>query len=310
MSRPSARYEIRGWDTGNDQFDINIGVNGVHFAISLSSDCFIGSPLWACGEQVADIFLPEFERLAPVKVHSGKLTLAGLAVRGSFECRYRVIQEKADMRSAQDDFPLFDPIQVQVPYRDGHSIHDIIPRQVFIQDQTFFYKSCWSPCDAIDEVEKYCRIHKSGLSVGQLSTARLFGIVAGRQGLAKGLLYHWIETRPGARTLFSVVDVDTPLSLLEKWASQIRAAVAGLHRLGIVWGDAKPHNVLIDTNDNAIVIDLEGGTTRGWFDHDVGGSIEGDLQGLERIIDFIFNDESPLRLGRKGDVELSDSEFS
>jgi len=35
--------------------------------------------------------------------------------------------------------------------------------------------------------------------------------------------------------------------------------------------------------DNTVIIDMEGGT------------IEGDLQGLEKGMDFIFNDESALR---------------
>jgi hypothetical protein len=29
-------------------------------------------------------------------------------------------------------------------------------------------------------------------------------------------------------------------------------------------------------DDNAIIIDLEGGTTRGWVDRAIGGTVEGD----------------------------------
>ncbi|KJZ78254.1 hypothetical protein HIM_02292 [Hirsutella minnesotensis 3608] len=325
---------------------MNIRVNGFRFRIPVSPDCFINSPralkvfseifdkisasedddpeVWTYGEHIADVFLPEFERLAPPVLHTGKLTLANLAVRGSFVCEYRVVQENAiagvvtesvfedmplpeewDMRLRQSSFPVFDPADVEVPYSDGRFIYDIIPRQVFVQGKTFFYKSCWSPYDAIDEVEKYSRIHASGLSTQQLSTSRLFGIVAGRDGQTKGLLYDWIETK-GTGTLTSVINADTPPSLREKWASQIHGAVMGLHSLGIVWSDVKPDNVLIDGGNNAVVIDLEGGTTRGWVDHDTGGSVEGDLQGLERLVDFIFNDQSPLRLGHRSDEEYSD----
>ena len=118
------------------------------------------------------------------------------------------------------------------------------------------------------------------------------------------MLYEWIGTRD-AGTLALIIGADTPLTLREKWAAQIRNAVTGLRTLGIVWGDVKPENVLIDTNDNAIVIDLEGGTTRGWVDRDVSGTVEGDLQGLEKMVDFIFNDESPLRLDRGHDEDRS-----
>lgn len=99
---------------------------------------------------------------------------------------------------------------------------------------------------------------------------------------------------------------DTPLSTRQKWAGQIRETVAALHELGIVWGDVKPDNVLIDNDNNAVVIDLEGGTTRGWVDRDVGGTLEGDMQGMERMMDFIFNDESPLRLDASSDTGYSE----
>ena len=88
--------------------------------------------------------------------------------------------------------------------------------------------------------------------------------------------------------------------------SQIRETVTALHELDIVWGDVKPDNVLIDNDNNAVVIDLEGGTTRGWVDHDVGGTLQGDMQGMERMMDFIFNDESPLRLGASSDTRYSE----
>lgn len=338
MTELPVPYEIQGWDTGDDHFDISICVNGFRFTTTVSPDCFVDSPraiehfreifelikaddddsseVWDYAEKIADVFLPEFERLAPPRPHKAKLTLADLAVRGSFVCQYQVVEEKPfavavtervwedtslpaewDMRSIQSVFPILNPADVEVPFSDEDSFYDTNPRQVFVKGRALFYKPCWSPYDAVDEVAKYSRIHTSGLSTQQLSTSRLFGVVTGRGGLAKGLLYEWIETRD-AGTLALIIGADTPLTLREKWAAQIRNAVTGLHTLGIVWGDVKPENVLIDTNDNAIVIDLEGGTTRGWVDRDVSGTVEGDLQGLEKMVDFIFNDESPLRLGR------------
>ena len=334
MSNPSTSYEIRGWDAGDNGFDMIVRVNGFGFTIVVSPDLFVNSPLalkrfgeifdkiaagedddelvWDYSERIADVFIPDFEKLAPSIFHTGKLTLADLAVRGSFECEYRVVDEDPisgaiakrtpedippptdwDIRSLESSFPIFDPAEVEVPYSDGRPIHEIIPRQVFVKGKTLFHKSCWSPYDAIDEVEKYSRIHASGMSTQQLRTARLFGIVARSDGQARGLLYDWIDTNGTAGTLTSAVSVDTPMSLRMKWASQIRDTVAGLHSLDIVWGDVKPDNVLIDTDDDAVVIDLEGGTTRGWVDRDVGGSRAGDFQGLDRLVDFIFNGKSP-----------------
>ncbi|KAJ4317194.1 hypothetical protein N0V84_007498 [Fusarium piperis] len=338
-------YEIRGWDSGDDDLAISIRVNGCRFTISISPNSFSNSPValrlfrnilakfiagedgdpevWDYSEQVADVFLPEFKRLAPPVVHTGKLTLADLAPRGAFECEYCVIDERPlavgitervpeiepidewNIRKIQSAFPVFDPREVEVPYDEGHRIYDIIPQRVIVNGQQFFYKSSWSPSDPIDEIGKYVKIKASNPPLEHLHMSRLFGIVAYPNGQTKGLLYEWIETgRHG--TLWSVMKSDTPLSTRQKWAGQIRETVAALHELGVVWGDVKPDNVLIDNDNNAVVIDLEGGTTRGWVDHDVGGTLEGDMQGMERMMDFIFNDESPLRLGASSDTGYSE----
>ena len=100
-----------------------------------------------------------------------------------------------------------------------------------------------------------------------------------------------------------MVDSKTPIATREKWATQIRETVAKLHDLDVVWGDVKSENVLIDKDGNAVIIDLEGGSTRGWVDSDKSGKLEGDLQGLERMTDFIFNDNSALRPSADGKHE-------
>ncbi|KAK7222976.1 hypothetical protein V2G26_010979 [Clonostachys chloroleuca] len=340
LSPPPRPYEIRGFEIGSDSFYINIRVNGVRFDIPLSPDSFVRSPkalalfkkifslvksdddsgpdVWAYAREIADHFLPELQRLAPKKIHTGKLTLADLKASGYFECEYKVVKERPtlttvkpwgrqdddddpcadkewDMRTYQSTFPLYSLEDVEVPYTDGESIHDIIPQRAFVNGKTCFYKSCYSPWDALEEVTKYCKIAQSSLSISDLRTSRLSGIVTYRDGLAKGLLYDWIETKdPG--TLTWAIEDDVPRSQKNKWTLQIRDTVRKLHSLGVVWGDVKADNVLIGMDKNAVVIDLEGGTTKGWVDRELLGTIEGDQQGLKRLVDFILNDESPLRL--------------
>jgi hypothetical protein len=54
-------------------------------------------------------------------------------------------------------------------------------------------------------------------------------------------------------------------------------------------GDAKPDNVLIDkNNDHAWIIDFGGGYTRGFVGREKAGTIERDLQGLEKIVEYVF----------------------
>lgn len=199
MSTSSPPYEIRGWDAGDDDFDMSIRRNGVRFTISVSPDSFINSPharqlfdanfdkicagedddpeVWEYSELIADNFLSEILTLAPPITHTGKLTLADLKARRSFTGEYRVVDEQRgpgslvprvikhmepqkewDVRLVQDVFPLFSAADVEVPYTDGCTIHNIHPRQVFVNGKLFFYKTCWSPYDAVDEVQKYCRI--------------------------------------------------------------------------------------------------------------------------------------------------------
>jgi serine/threonine protein kinase len=69
-----------------------------------------------------------------------------------------------------------------------------------------------------------------------------------------------------------------------KWAAQIRQSVAQLHSMGILWCDIKTDNVLINDDSDAVVLDFGGGNTIGWVDRDKFGTLEGDLQGLDKIL--------------------------
>lgn len=85
---------------------------------------------------------------------------------------------------------------------------------------------------------------------------------------------------------------DTPQELRARWISQIRETVAALHGLGQVWGDVCPQNVLIDSDDNAVITGLQGGASTGWVDFALVNTAEGDLQGLERLVVFIHSDNA------------------
>ncbi|KAE8319920.1 hypothetical protein BDV41DRAFT_570832 [Aspergillus transmontanensis] len=47
------------------------------------------------------------------------------------------------------------------------------------------------------------------------------------------------------------IDLDnTPVSIRMKWKDQLQSMIHSLHSTGIIWGDAKPDNVLVDVDDN------------------------------------------------------------
>lgn len=76
-------------------------------------------------------------------------------------------------------------------------------------------------------------------------------------------------------------------SLRRKWATQIEKTLRGLHDLGILWRDLKTDNVLINEDGDAVLLDFGGGNTHGWVDHDKYGTMEGEEQGLKKIMEAL-----------------------
>lgn len=80
-------------------------------------------------------------------------------------------------------------------------------------------------------------------------------------------------------------------STRRKWAAQIEHTVKELHRHGVVWGDAKPDKVVIDTDDNAWVLDFGGGGTEGWMEPSMFQTKEGDLHAVAKMKDMLWRVE-------------------
>lgn len=123
----------------------------------------------------------------------------------------------------------------------------------------------------------------------EVRVSQLQGIVIMQdEDATLGLLLSLVDHEEGM-TLQSALYDNPPQHLRERWAKQVSHTVEELHRVGAIWGDAKTDNILIDHDGNAWVIDFEGGYTEGWVDKDKAGTKEGDLQGLGKILDRIFN---------------------
>lgn len=77
-----------------------------------------------------------------------------------------------------------------------------------------------------------------------------------------------------------------------RWVSDIRRALDFLHGLSPprVWGDGKPWNVVISSDDDrAVLVDFGGGATPGWVDAELADTIAGDEQAFGRLVDFIHS---------------------
>lgn len=78
-------------------------------------------------------------------------------------------------------------------------------------------------------------------------------------------------------------------------ATELEGLVEELHTAGLVWGDAKPSNILVDQDDRLWLVDLEGGYTLGWVDEANRDSQKGDSQGVKRIKEWLAKcGEKPL----------------
>lgn len=100
-----------------------------------------------------------------------------------------------------------------------------------------------------------------------------------------GFLLEVIKSKENLSSLF--ISGETTPQQRRKWVSQIEDTARKLHENGIVWGDVKPNNVLIDEEDNAWVIDFGGGYNSGFVDEDVIETVEGDVQGISRIKEYM-----------------------
>lgn len=116
---------------------------------------------------------------------------------------------------------------------------------------------------------------------------KLLGLVRSKSNDVVGILEEYIQPGPEASNLQQFNIETVAKSRRRKWASQIQQSILMLHGLGVVWGDGKAENVLIDINDNAWIVDFGGSWTDGWIQKELAGTTQGDKQALKKIIQFL-----------------------
>ena len=78
----------------------------------------------------------------------------------------------------------------------------------------------------------------------------------------------------------------------DKWAKESERIKEILHENGIVWGDAKADNFMVDKNDHLWIIDFGGSYTDGWVDPELMETVEGDDMGVKRIVNALQNPDA------------------
>ncbi|KAI0836548.1 hypothetical protein F5Y06DRAFT_273724 [Hypoxylon sp. FL0890] len=117
----------------------------------------------------------------------------------------------------------------------------------------------------------------------EVLVCRLHGVVRDGNFLL-GMLFTWINEKT---VLSKGLAAASSAELRQRWITQIDRSLEKLHQQGIIWGDVKAENILIDTNDDAWIIDFGGSYTPGWVDPEIAGTLEGDKQGLAKITEML-----------------------
>ncbi|KAF5553524.1 kinase subdomain-containing protein [Fusarium phyllophilum] len=187
-------------------------------------------------------------------------------------------------------WPSYDPKEIQLPQeRNTHGPPSYTPSRVLLKDgKSAFFKPMRHGDEKrfTNEIEKYKSIQDADLTES-LRISRLIGLVQDDTDRVFGLLLTFIDC--GHRTLLCAAKPDTSRDLRQRWSQQVNDAVRQLHAAGVIWGDAKPDNVLVDQKNDAWLIDFGGGYTNGWVSKELSGTVEGDLQGLEKINEFLLH---------------------
>ncbi|KAK4249269.1 hypothetical protein C7999DRAFT_39682 [Corynascus novoguineensis] len=187
-------------------------------------------------------------------------------------------------RELEQYVKFFDPSAVEVWFKHPKEALDDNPTRVLVdldgsgEKTTCFFKEfgagAFIPLEK--ELEAHLQLLKSNV-VPQARVIRLLGVVAAKDGRVSGLLLTYVDCRRENDGILDGIYLRrTPIPLRERWVSQIKEAA---------------DNALIDKKNDAWLINFGGGYTEDWVDKEKADTKEGDLQGVERIVEYLFSEE-------------------
>ena len=152
--------------------------------------------------------------------------------------------------------------------------------------EIFFFKAALKQHGHLREMEILSQIKRSGSGTFDptFRTSSLAGLVMwdddshDDKGTLMGFLLECIE----GDTLAERMEA-SPVGMRRKWFRQVQGTVGRLHELGIVWGDVKPDNVMINAEGDAVVVDFGGGYTPEYIEPELQQTLQGDLVALDHM---------------------------
>ena len=156
------------------------------------------------------------------------------------------------------------------------------PSKVLVDGKQYHFKPVQEPHSFLREFGILSKLAKTGLNE-KCRVPTVYSLVhyTNEEESILGFLMEVIKSKRKLSTTFRYGNTEPQQR--QKWFSQIEDTARQLHENGIVWGDVKPDNVLIDEEDNAWILDFGGGYNSEFVDEDVIETIEGDVQGISRI---------------------------
>jgi len=178
------------------------------------------------------------------------------------------------------EIPSVDASTTRILPRYGSKVDDILldtPGTVLVAGHTrYYFKAVQDHTSFLREFKILRQIKQSRLHQ-KYRLPSIYGLVHYFNEPAKilGILMEHIDNQG---TLVNYIDSGrVTRSVKQKWEKRILNTVLILHRHGIVWGDVKPDNVLIDSKDNTWLIDFGGGFNSAYVDENIIETVEGDL---------------------------------
>ena len=191
-----------------------------------------------------------------------------------------VLKEGSVLRSELPPVPLIYASELERADELRDKEMSDVPRKVRRRGSgdVFFFKAGFKDHGHLRELELLCQINHSGEFDAHLRTSKLLGLVVwdDDETSLMGFLLEYIDGETLALRMES-----TDMATRTKWMSKIEATVRQLHRVGIVWGDVKPDNVMINADGDAVVVDFGGGYTPEYIKPELQNTAQGDLMGLE-----------------------------
>lgn len=190
-----------------------------------------------------------------------------------------------------DDIPWYPADQVMV-LAESAKPPPYHPSRVQVDGQTFFLKMVdpSQPSPTKREINLMRKAEKLDLHK-EIRIPLVKGLVGFEESKTEmmGFLQTEIEE---PEPLTHLLDSDVPQAKRDKWATESERMKDVLHEHGIVWGDAKADNFIVDKHDNLWIIDFGGSYTDGWIDPELMETQAGDDMGVDRIVKALHNPDA------------------